>query len=301
MAKPRVPGVKNRHDTAPKRPSSGRLPQINSKSTGGGRRLCSISEVPQWLRFNPYILGGYRPPLSVWQGTLSLFQLHNESGNVWSHLLPGLLFTFLAVHHCRVGSSLWPAISSGCAALAIAMWCSVAYHLYMPCCRSHAAYCVLLKLDVVAIILALAVSQFVTLAYGYPCVEVAIQRALAAGFYAIAMLAIAASLTLRSIKGRAALGATFCALRFLTSAYIYGAKASHFHWYAAAGWHAAAYGLTFCGGTVNAARFPERGRPGRFDYWLNSHQLMHILMSFAMFCTYRGILVDTMDFEGAHC
>lgn len=63
-----------------------------------------------WL-FGSVPAAGYRPPLSVWQGTLSLFQLHNESGNVWSHLLPGLLFTFLAVHHCRVGSSLWPAPS----------------------------------------------------------------------------------------------------------------------------------------------------------------------------------------------
>lgn len=45
------------------------------------------SQVPALFR-EPYILSGYRPPLQEWRCyLLSLFQRHNESLNVWTHLL----------------------------------------------------------------------------------------------------------------------------------------------------------------------------------------------------------------------
>lgn len=45
------------------------------------------SRVPSLFR-EPYILSGYRPPLQDWRCyLLSLFQRHNESINVWTHLL----------------------------------------------------------------------------------------------------------------------------------------------------------------------------------------------------------------------
>ncbi len=39
---------------------------------------------------------GYRAGLSAHQCCASLLQLHNESGNIWSHLLPALLMLALA-------------------------------------------------------------------------------------------------------------------------------------------------------------------------------------------------------------
>eukprot|EP00823_Brevimastigomonas_motovehiculus_P002471 TRINITY_DN1507_c0_g1_i1.p1 TRINITY_DN1507_c0_g1~~TRINITY_DN1507_c0_g1_i1.p1 ORF type:complete len:453 (+),score=28.10 TRINITY_DN1507_c0_g1_i1:61-1419(+) len=45
------------------------------------------NNLPAYLRDNPYILSGYRVNLGLLRSVKSLFELHNESMNVWSHLL----------------------------------------------------------------------------------------------------------------------------------------------------------------------------------------------------------------------
>lgn len=49
------------------------------------------------LADNHYILEGYRAPRSWKECVLSLFQLHNETINVWSHLVGAIVFIFLIV------------------------------------------------------------------------------------------------------------------------------------------------------------------------------------------------------------
>ncbi len=50
--------------------------------------------------------------------------------------------------------------------------------------------------------------------------------------------------------------------------------------------------LSLVGGTVNVLRWPERqfqpapGRPGRFDYWLNSHQVSVLMWPLTSSCMY---------------
>ena len=46
----------------------------------GSLRLFRREEVPIWLRFNPYILSGYRSGLTVQQCLSSVFAIHNETG-----------------------------------------------------------------------------------------------------------------------------------------------------------------------------------------------------------------------------
>jgi len=57
-------------------------------------QLCSIAEVPSWAQ-RPHILDGYRPNLSFWQCLLSLFSCHNETGNIWTHLLGAMIVASL--------------------------------------------------------------------------------------------------------------------------------------------------------------------------------------------------------------
>lgn len=43
------------------------------------------------------------------------------------------------------------------------------------------------------------------------------------------------------------------------------------------------------GGILNATRSPERFSPGTFDFWFNSHQIMHILTAMSQLsCFYAG-------------
>ena len=47
--------------------------------------LFRVESCPPWLRFNKYILDGYRCHLSTDQCVESLFYIHNETVNIYSH------------------------------------------------------------------------------------------------------------------------------------------------------------------------------------------------------------------------
>lgn len=55
------------------------------------RELLSIDLVPEWYGENPYIITGYRP---VFAAALPCFKswlyLHNQTGNIYTHLVPGV-------------------------------------------------------------------------------------------------------------------------------------------------------------------------------------------------------------------
>lgn len=55
------------------------------------QRVLHYDQLPNWMRIDPYIRHGYRPQsnsfcVCFW----SIFHRHNESVNIWSHLVPAL-------------------------------------------------------------------------------------------------------------------------------------------------------------------------------------------------------------------
>ena len=60
------------------------------------QQVFHISRLPKWMQFDPYIMHWYRPQLDSFEECFwSLFYLHNESINTWSHILPGAYFVAL--------------------------------------------------------------------------------------------------------------------------------------------------------------------------------------------------------------
>lgn len=59
-------------------------------------RLESFSDLPEYLRDNEFIVGSYRPEQSMLSSLRTVWGLHNETGNVWTHLLGFLIFVGLA-------------------------------------------------------------------------------------------------------------------------------------------------------------------------------------------------------------
>lgn len=47
------------------------------------------------------------------------------------------------------------------------------------------------------------------------------------------------------------------------------------------------------GAFIYACRWPERLKPGRFDYLFNSHQLFHLAVVIAAFVHYHAVLVSS--------
>mmetsp|Transcript_1476 Transcript_1476/g.5564 ORF Transcript_1476/g.5564 Transcript_1476/m.5564 type:complete len:481 (-) Transcript_1476:2403-3845(-) len=78
--------------------AGGLLGKIRARVRGRGSEL--KSGVPRYLIFNQHILSGYRVNFTVRDSLYSLFTLHNESINIWTHVFGFVLFLVLAVALC---------------------------------------------------------------------------------------------------------------------------------------------------------------------------------------------------------
>lgn len=68
----------------------------------GSKRLLLLEELPKDRRENEYVLSGYRFYRSTKDCLRSLFRLHNETMNIWSHLLGFVFFSCLSVNIFQV-------------------------------------------------------------------------------------------------------------------------------------------------------------------------------------------------------
>lgn len=60
-------------------------------------RLLEYHTLPDYLKDNEYILGHYRADLTFSQAFRSLFEWHNETVNIWTHLLGFVFFLILTI------------------------------------------------------------------------------------------------------------------------------------------------------------------------------------------------------------
>ena len=79
--------------------SSSTKPHLNKKqkvtSYLDWNRL-PFTALPEWLRDNEFIHGSYRPPMFSVRGCFkSMFRLHNETWNIWTHFIGFLFFVVL--------------------------------------------------------------------------------------------------------------------------------------------------------------------------------------------------------------
>lgn len=59
--------------------------------------------------------------------------------------------------------------------------------------------------------------------------------------------------------------------------------------------------LALMGGLVNVWRVPERFSPGTFDYWFNSHQIMHVIVVLAIMFLHWGTMEDLAWLKDYQC
>lgn len=72
-----------------------------SKKKNGEKeyRLVSYEELPEYMKENEFILNYYRSEWPVLNAALSLFSWHNETINIWTHLVGFMVFLGLTVWH----------------------------------------------------------------------------------------------------------------------------------------------------------------------------------------------------------
>lgn len=88
--------IKKRHTSGVGASTTMELPSATSTAKGG-RRTFTYHDVSEWQRDNKYILSGYRREKADYLETLtSLTFLHNETCNVYTHLIGALLLPLIA-------------------------------------------------------------------------------------------------------------------------------------------------------------------------------------------------------------
>ena len=62
-------------------------------------RLLSHLDLPEWLRGNPFLSHYHRPPMPSFGFCFkSIFKIHTETGNIWTHLIGFVAFVCITMY-----------------------------------------------------------------------------------------------------------------------------------------------------------------------------------------------------------
>lgn len=266
------------------------------------KRLLHWDDLPHWQRDNHHIHTGYRPAsFSYLVSFQSLTYVHNETVNIYTHLLPSMLATPAAVVLYRAISPRYQTASErdikafACffAGAAFCLGMSATYHTIIN--HSPTISRIGNGLDYVGIV-GLIVGSFIpSIYYGFYCAP-ALQR-----LYWTMICTIGAGCTIVSVLPqfrtprwrpfRAAmfvgmgLSAVFPVIHGLQ---LYGIEQMTRQ--IGLGWLLLQGFLYILGAGFYAARVPERLRPGKFDIVGSSHQIFHVLVVCAAVAHLTGLL-----------
>jgi len=251
-----------------------------------------FNDIPEHLKFNPFILEGYRSNLNFKQSLLSFFYLHNESTNIYSHAFAFLYFLIFMPKNLP-----WNIINKNYQCLffalchvfsTIAPWFgSTVYHLFMNHRNGQKIYNKLLAFDVLAIWITQSIGALLpvymsvidfnfTFKYFYMTLYV--------------LLAIRSLYDVLIVGGRMRRRFGFSSLVFMrfVSIYLrtYSNKINNYDDLILQELY------PIIGALVSAFRIPEIFSPGTFDLFLNSHNLMHFLVVLATFHLHSSAVTD---------
>ncbi|KAH6856865.1 hemolysin-III related-domain-containing protein [Chaetomium sp. MPI-CAGE-AT-0009] len=257
-----------------------------------------LGRAPPWRRDNPSILHGYRHTShSLLLSLRSLGYLHNESVNIWTHLLGAAAAACAAGAggYAYLGQLLGPRYVTASAADVVVWACflggavcclgmSATYHLL--CNHSEEVARWGNKLDYTGIVFLIVGSFVPALWYGFFC-----RAALLTGYLgAIALLGVGCLVVSWFDHFRTPAWRPYRALMFvglgssgvvpiLHALKLYGYRQLNERM--GLSWILLEGGLYIFGAFLYGARFPECKYPGAFDIWGSSHQIFHVCVLLA--------------------
>ncbi|GAB6026921.1 hypothetical protein CHUAL_013564 [Chamberlinius hualienensis] len=257
-------------------------------------KVTHFHSLPKWLQDNDFLMFGHRPPLYSFYACLkSIFRIHTETGNIWTHLLGcvafiGMAFYFLTRPEVEIQWQEKTVFAFFFAGAIICLGLSSMFHTFS--CHSERVGKLFSKLDYCGIALLIIGSFIPWLYYGFYC---EFQPKL---IYLIVVVVLGITAVIVSLWDRfgepkfrwlrAGLFMGF-GLSGVIPAIHYLAAEGFFN--SSFGWLLLMAGLYILGALLYAMRVPERFFPGKCDIWFHSHQLFHVLVIAAAFVHYHGI------------
>ncbi|KAM0721186.1 hypothetical protein Q7P37_003473 [Cladosporium fusiforme] len=281
--------------------------QLNTKA----KKALTVlwNDLPTWQQDNQHIHSGYRPASNSYNGSVaSLAYLHNESVNIYTHLVGALLALAAGVYiygslRPRYAQAMWEDVTVFACFFGGAVAClgmSATYHTV----SNHSERVARLgnKLDYLGIVILIWGSFVPSVYYGLA------DKAELVRVYWSMITSIGAATTVVVLfpRFRTPAWRPFRAFMFVMMGMsaifpvLHGVKifgAAQMEQQIGLSWLVTQGVLYILGAGIYAARVPERWAPGTFDIWGSSHQIFHVLVVMAAGAHLIGLL---KAFDYAH-
>ncbi|XP_035736155.1 progestin and adipoQ receptor family member 4-like [Vespa mandarinia] len=250
-------------------------------------------DMPRHLQFNPHIHTGYRPLMTVRQCIGSLFYIHNETVNIMTHgfAILYMLWTiprWLPWHT----QGILGAILSWCHLIgAVSPWIgSFIYHVFMNVNYDEAFYRSLLRLDMIGIWLCQSFGAIPMLAASVHCLPDNHWYCCIFIYCFLSIWGLLKAMHARSPwERRLCFAPPFLMRMFIMTMRCFGIGGGS----PKALTHIVLQDLiAVIGAIVGALRIPEKWMPGKLDFMLNSHNLMHVLVVLAVCSMHTATIED---------
>ena len=270
----------------------------------------AFDKLPHWLQDNEFLWNNHRPPMYSFRGCMmSLFRLHTETWNIWTHLLGFVFFLVLCtgvyifgdyitwlfeditIHSLPWMEQLMLFVFFLCAMAAFC--CSFIFHLFSN--HSHKIHNLFVRLDYSGIALLITGSNIPAYYYGFYCTSVAqyihILTVVLLGAACVCVSLWKKFSTPKYRPLRFAVFVVFGLYGVVPSVHIVLRDGYFMASTAFALWGMVLMGsLYIFGAGLYVLRIPERFLPGWFDIWASSHQLFHIFAFGAALVHYNSLL-----------
>ena len=156
--------------------TAGPILSLAHQQRKSGSPLLSWDELPTWAKDNEFIHSGFRPISNSYLDCFkSCFYIHNESGNIYSHLLamlwmiilPMYFYPYARTNYGKADADDWIVFGLYFFGGALCFGLSTAYHAVS--CHSHATHDVYHRLDLLGISTVTAGCFPPGMFYTFPC------------------------------------------------------------------------------------------------------------------------------------
>ena len=269
-----------------------------------------FDKLPLWMQDNEYLTNDYRPQMNSFTGCFkSMFRMHTETWNIWTHFLGFVFFVMLCLGIYVYGDYITylfedidvyqlPATEQAmlfCFFLAamICLSCSAMFHLFNN--HSQDMYRVFSRLDYSGIAILITGSSIPAYYYGFYCqtisryVHISIIGLLCVGCVIFSLWKKFGTHAYRPLRFT-----TF--LLFGLYGFVPGIQVTMKEGFEKQHINQTLVGLLLMagvyilGGLFYVSRFPERVFPGKFNMWASSHQIFHVCVVCAALIHYDTLL-----------